>query len=227
MARNPDQQDAILVVDDHPLCAAAIGQVIDELDRQTSVRYLGTIRALEEAAPDETVTLVLLDLKLPDAVGMQGLERARSAWPDIPICVVSGQSDPGTVRQAMAAGADGFIPKTLSFRGLVNEVGRLLDGERVLPREATVRDVDVGTLSPAESRIMKSLSLGLQNKQIAHDLGISESTVKSHLAHVFAKLQVQNRSQAIVVYSRLASEGEAGSDEAADPAASRRAIPLD
>jgi DNA-binding NarL/FixJ family response regulator len=227
MARNHDQQEAILVVDDHPLCAAAIGQVIAELDRNASVRYLGSIRALEDAAPDEQVRLVLLDLKLPDAVGMQGLERARSSWPDVPICVISGQSDPGTIRQVMSAGANGFIPKTLPFRGLVNEIGRLLDGESVMPREIAVRDVEIGALSPAESRIMKSLSLGLQNKQIAHELGISESTVKSHLAHVFAKLQVQNRSQAIVVYSRLASEGEVGESDGDDPAASRRAIPLE
>lgn len=225
MVAHLDPPDAILVVDDHPLCAAAIGQVIAELDQAASVGYLGSIRALEEAAPDANVRLVLLDLKLPDAVGMQGLERARLAWPDTRICVISGQSDAGTVRQVMAAGADGFIPNSLSFRGLINEIGRLLDGEKVLPPDAGLRDVEVGALSPAESRIMKSLSLGLQNKQIAYDLGISESTVKSHLAHVFAKLQVQNRSQAIVVYARLAN-GDVDSRRQ-DRNGSDRAIPLD
>jgi DNA-binding NarL/FixJ family response regulator len=218
-------QHAILVVDDHPLCAAAIGQVIEELDRDASVRYLDSIRALEDAAPDDTVKLVLLDLKLPDAVGMQGLERALAAWPDVPICIISAQSDPGTIRQVMVTGARGFISKTLPFRGLVRAIDRLLDGERVIPREIANRQIEIGLLSPAEDRIMKSLSFGLQNKQIAHSLGISESTVKSHLAHVFAKLQVQNRAQAIAIYSRLDS-GEADREDDEEDPVDSRAIPL-
>lgn len=218
-------QAAILVVDDHPLCAAAIGQVIEELGREASVRYLDSIRALEQAAPDDAVKLVLLDLKLPDVVGMQGLERALAAWPDVPICIISAQADPGTIRQAMATGAHGFISKTLPFRGLVRAIDRLLDGERVVPRETANRQIETGLLSPAENRIMKSLSFGLQNKQIAFALGISESTVKSHLAHVFAKLQVQNRAQAIAIYSRLGN-GEAEREDDDEDPGDNRAIPL-
>ncbi|WP_198045821.1 response regulator transcription factor [Novosphingobium aquimarinum] len=219
-------QDAILVVDDHPLCAAAIGQVVEELGRDIAVRYLDSIGALEDAAPDSTVKFVLLDLKLPDAVGMQGLERALAAWPDVPICIISAQADAGTIRQVMATGAHGFISKTLAFRGLVRAIDRLLEGERVLPRETANREIEAGLLSPAENRIMKSLSFGLQNKQIAHALGISESTVKSHLAHVFAKLRVQNRAQAIAMYSRLGNGDGTGGDDDDDDPSGRRAIPL-
>lgn len=225
MGQRAEFRDTILVVDDHPLCAAAIGQVIDDLQRDARVRYLESLRALEDAAPDHSVKLVLLDLKLPDVVGLKGLERARMAWPGVPVCIISGQSDPGTIRQVMAAGADGFIPKTLPFRALVREIGRLLDGERVVPRDAVRRLGEFGSLSPAESRIMKSLSFGLQNKQIAHALGISESTVKSHLAHVFAKLQVQNRSQAIAVYSQLADSSPNSEEEGKGPE-DDRAMPL-
>ncbi|PEQ12836.1 hypothetical protein B2G71_10440 [Novosphingobium sp. PC22D] len=196
----------ILVVDDHPLCAAAIIQALETLDPGLAVRHLASLRDLEQSAPDPSVSLILLDLKLPDATGMQGIGLAKSAYPTASVCVVSGQSDAGTVRQVIAHEADGFIPKSLSYADLSESLERMLQGERVVPRCVAEPAEPVAHLSPAESRIMKCLCLGLQNKQIAYELGISESTVKSHLAHIFAKLRVQNRSQAIVVFTRRTND---------------------
>lgn len=155
------------------------------------------------------LSLILLDLKLPDVLGFSGLEAARRLFPHVPICLLSGQDDANTVRQSIARGAVGFISKALSFEELSQALKRLLDGDCVIPKGEGGGGSDGGhALSPAEQRIMQLLCLGLQNKQIAHELGLSESTVKSHLAHIYVKLRVTNRAQAILTFKRMTPDGQ-------------------
>jgi DNA-binding NarL/FixJ family response regulator len=198
----------VIVVDDHPLCAAAVAAVLAHPRWKLSVEVCGSLRELDGIGPADDIALILLDLKLPDATGMSGLQAVKAAFPAIPVCVMTGQTDNGTKRQVLAQGAAGFIPKTFTFDELSGALGRLLSGETVdggaSPALEEPRAEDGrALLSPAEQRIMQSLCLGLQNKQIAFDLGLSESTVKSHLARIFVKLQVTNRSQAIMAYERM------------------------
>ena len=199
----------VIVIDDHPLCAAAVSAALAKRP-EYETRSCGSLRELGAIVPEAgNVVLVLLDLMLPDATGMSGVKAVRALLPDAPICVISSRTDTATVRQAIAQDIIGFLPKTLAFDQMTDALGRVLNGEAVFPRLAKTLTEDSGPLSPAEQRIMQALSLGLPNKQIAFDLGLAESTVKSHLARIFAKLHVTNRSQAILAYEAAIAEEDA------------------
>lgn len=203
----------VLVIDDHPLCAAAVSAALVKTNPGQKVVACASLRelgALQVGKSD--VLLVLLDLMLPDATGMSGVKTVKSLFPDAPICVISSRTDTATVRQAIAQDIVGFLPKTLAFDQMTEALARVLRGEAVFPRLASNLTEDVGPLSPAEQRIMQALSLGLPNKQIAFDLGLAESTVKSHLARIFSKLHVTNRSQAILAYEAAIAEDDVQAD---------------
>ncbi len=197
----------VLVIDDHPLCAAAVSAALAKRNPKKKVISCGSLRefAALQPEPDE-IALVLLDLMLPDATGMSGVKAVRAVLPDAPICVISSRTDTATVRQAISQDIIGFLPKTLAFDQMTDALARVMGGEAVFPRLASNLTEDSGPLSPAEQRIMQALSLGLPNKQIAFDLGLAESTVKSHLARIFSKLHVTNRSQAILAYEAAIAE---------------------
>jgi len=205
-----DASSTVIVIDDHPLCAAAVSAALARRNPQYETLSCGSLKELSAILPDPaSVVLVLLDLMLPDATGMSGVRAVRALLPDVPICVISSRTDTATIRQAIAQDIVGFLPKTLAFDQMTDALGRVLNGEAVFPRLAKTLTEDSGPLSPAEQRIMQALSLGLPNKQIAFDLGLAESTVKSHLARIFAKLHVTNRSQAILAYEAAIAEEDA------------------
>jgi len=205
-----DASSTVIVIDDHPLCAAAVSAALARRNPQYETLSCGSLKELGAILPDPaSVVLVLLDLMLPDATGMSGVRAVRALLPDVPICVISSRTDTATIRQAIAQDIVGFLPKTLAFDQMTDALGRVLNGEAVFPRLAKTLTEDSGPLSPAEQRIMQALSLGLPNKQIAFDLGLAESTVKSHLARIFAKLHVTNRSQAILAYEAAIAEEDA------------------
>jgi DNA-binding NarL/FixJ family response regulator len=200
----------VLVVDDHPLCAAAVSAALAKRNPEQKVISCGSLKELSHLHFNANdIALVLLDLMLPDATGMSGVKAVRSVLPAAPICVISSRTDTATIRQAIAQDIIGFLPKTLPFDQMTEALGKVMNGEAVFPRLAATLTEDSGPLSPAEQRIMQALSLGLPNKQIAFDLGLAESTVKSHLARIFSKLHVTNRSQAILAYEAAIAEEEA------------------
>ncbi len=199
-----------IIVDDHPLCVAAVTAALGSLEEPLDVRTAGALRDLADIPPGDDIAIVTLDLRLPDAAGLNGIATVKARYPGVPVCVLSGQVDVGTMRQAISHGIAGFLPKTLPFDILCRSLADVLVGKTAFP---PLRDLDHGAvrerpapLSPAETRIMQMLSLGLQNKHIAFELGLAESTVKSHLARIFAKLKVTNRSQAILAYERAVDD---------------------
>jgi DNA-binding NarL/FixJ family response regulator len=203
----------VLVIDDHPLCAAAVSAALAKNNPNQKVISCASLRELGALKVDrEKILLVLLDLMLPDAAGMSGIKTVKSLFPEAPICVISSRTDTATVRQAISQDIVGFLPKTLAFDQMTDSLARVLKGEAVFPRLASSLSEDAGPLSPAEQRIMQALSLGLPNKQIAYDLGLAESTVKSHLARIFSKLHVTNRSQAILAYEAAIAEDDVQAD---------------
>lgn len=203
-----------IVIDDHPLCIAAVTAALSSLNLSLDVRTAGSLRELANIPPGEDIAIVMLDLRLPDAAGLNGIALVKERYPGVPVCVLSGQVDVGTMRQAISHGIAGFLPKTLAFEALCRAISDLLDGKTVFPSFHGGGQDRGMVLSPAETRIMQMLSLGLQNKHIAYELGLAESTVKSHLARIFEKLQVTNRSQAILAYERAVDESMPGSHAA-------------
>lgn len=204
--------DRILVVDDHPLMAEALGMAMRTLDRATQVETAGNLKSAIAQATESAFDLCLLDLGLPDCSGLQALEKMRESLPALPVVVVSGSDDPSHVLKALDLGAMGYIPKTSPRDVLLGAVRLVASGGIYVPVEAlTAREAlasappppsDLG-ISARQREVLDLLLKGLPNKLIARKLDISENTAKIHVSAVLRALGVSSRTQALIAANRL------------------------
>lgn len=212
----------ILIVDDHPLVCSALEDMLatafepcELMQAHSGAEALETVRRLED------IDLVLLDLKLPDVEGFQGLLQLRREAPKIPILVLSGLDDARLVQMARSYGALGFVHKKASAAEIVAAVREVLAGNTVFGAQAAtcapeeLEEIDqvsrvIGTLTPQQTTVLRLLGEGLLNKQIAYELSISESTVKAHVSAILKKLEVSSRMQAVLLAQRGALTQSSG-----------------
>ena len=207
----------IVIADDHPLVRSALRQTIAEDIAQAEFAEAASLHETETALNANGPTdLLLLDLHMPGMQGLTGLVYLRAQYPNVPIAMISANADPRVIRQAIDFGAAGFIPKSASVEEIRGAVRALLAGDRWTPSqamsagEATNEDailaMRLAALTPQQLRVLAMLSEGKLNKQIAYDLDISEATVKSHVSAILQKLDVNSRTQAVILANRLSVE---------------------
>jgi len=204
----------ILIVDDHPLvCSALEGMLKTAFDPCEMMQAHSAAEALQTVKQLEDIDLVLLDLKLPDVEGFQGLMKLRKEAPKIPILILSGLEDARLVQMARSYGALGFVNKKASAAEIVTAVREVLAGNMafgsaaVLAPAGNLEELDqvsrvIGSLTPQQTTVLHLLGEGLLNKQIAYELSISESTVKAHVSAILKKLEVSSRMQAVLLAQR-------------------------
>ncbi|MGD1880659.1 MAG: response regulator [Kiloniellaceae bacterium] len=203
-----------LIVDDHPLvCSALDGMLRTAFEPCELLQAHSAAEALETVSRLEDIDLVLLDLRLPDVEGFQGLLQLRREAPKIPILVLSGLEDARLAQLAESYGALGYVSKKSSAAEIVTAVRDVLAGKTAFavasapcaPQE--LEQIDqvsrvIGTLTPQQTTVLRLLGEGLLNKQIAYELSISESTVKAHVSAILKKLEVSSRMQAVLLAQR-------------------------
>jgi DNA-binding NarL/FixJ family response regulator len=199
----------IVIADDHALVRELLERQIRDLGDDVQVLHAGSLQQVLELLPGAgRLDLILLDLRMPGMNGFAGLQAVRQARPDVPVAMLSGQVDPLTIREALQAGAAGYLPKTMRAAGMLNALRLILAGERYIPDtvlapgEAIPPVVGSGggtELSRREQDVIKLLMRGQTNKEIARGLKIEEVTVALHLRSVYRKLNVRNRTQAVRV----------------------------
>ncbi|MGD8934581.1 MAG: response regulator transcription factor [Gammaproteobacteria bacterium] len=203
------------VADDHPLFRNALLEVIrqnypDAVVGQ-SMDLDGAIRDLQKN--DET-DLLLLDLHMPGSRDLFGLITVREKFSDIPVAIISADEDPGTISRAMGHGASGYIPKSCSPQIIHQAIHAILDGDRWVPDDyrnnltpVTAEEKDlaakIATLTPQQYRVLCYLREGWLNKQIGYELGVTEATIKAHITAIFRKLGTSNRTQAVIMLSKM------------------------
>ncbi len=200
MVRTPPLH--VIVADDHVLIRELLERQLKELDADVRVYHAGTLQqVLELAGTVERLDLILLDLRMPGMNGFAGLQAVRQKRPEVPVAILSGQIEPQTIREALQAGAAGYLPKTMRATGMLNALRLILDGERYVPESALNTSTAGGEASADFSRrerdVIKQLMLGHTNKEIARDLQVEEVTVALHLRSIYRKLAVRNRTQAV------------------------------
>jgi DNA-binding NarL/FixJ family response regulator len=191
----------ILLADDHDLIRDTIEEFLKRLADDLEVSHAATLpQALDVLRKTDDLDLILLDLRMPGMNGLAGLKAVQAESGAAPIVILSGETDPDTVRSALQAGAAGFVPKTMRGTAMLNALRLVLAGERYVPARV---DSDAGgdeglaLLTRRERDVMRLLVQGLSNKEIGGSLKIEVVTVALHLRSIYRKLGVASRTQAV------------------------------
>ncbi len=217
----------LIVADDHPLFRNALINAISATFAMKETietdSFDTTCEALDKHPDTE---LLLLDLHMPGNCGFFGLIHLRKHYPTLPIVVISASDDIDVIRRVITFGASAFIPKSSNPVVISDALKSVLNGDVWVPPELekqvweTDNDENIGedtnlaekiaTLTQQQYKVLYYVNDGWLNKQIAWDLNISEATVKAHMTAIFRKLGVSNRTQAVILASRLQLEPPAG-----------------
>lgn len=203
-----------LIIDDHPLFRDALGGAVRLAHPEAQIFEATSIaEALNILAGEQGIDLALLDLSLPDATDFSGFQRLREAHPRLPVAIVSSEEDQHVIREALSLGAAGYLPKSTSKRELAASIERLLSGSISVPKEfvaerghapsATVLQARLRELTPQQLRVLDLIRRGHQNKEIATELQLSESTVRAHVTEILRKLQLFSRNKAIIEIGKI------------------------
>ncbi|MGP1834851.1 response regulator transcription factor [Shewanella frigidimarina] len=197
----------IIIADDHPLFRQALSFMLKSSFVCSCLLEAQTIPELEQKLQETSdIDLILLDLDIPGAQGFNTLINIRHTYPEIGVIVISGFEEPETIRKAMNLGAAGFIPKSTPVPAMIKAINDVINGKLWTPIGSYNPDDDIVeqedkliSLTPQQRKILLMFAEGLLNKQIAYELNLSESTIKSHASTIFLKLGVKNRTQAVIL----------------------------
>jgi DNA-binding NarL/FixJ family response regulator len=213
----------VLIVDDHALIREALHNVLKQLQRETVILEASNSRQvmrLVEEHPD--LSLILLDVNLPDRDGFSVLGELRERYATIAIIVLSAVDDQDTVKRAFKLGALGFIPKTTERDVMLNAIQLVLSGgiyipSEILDREQTtsprpanilsIRELlsDLG-LTGRQIEVLALLMQGKSNKVIANTLNMGVPTVKNQITVVLKALKVTSRTEAVIKVGKMGWE---------------------
>lgn len=197
------------MADDHPLFRQALVMAASNVAPDAQIVEAATLdRAVETATAASYLLLILLDLKMPGSAGFSGVALLHAERPSVPILVISSADAQIAAAEARRYGAVGFIGKDQDLSVIEDAIAAALAGETpavapLMPDEVDEMAGKVASLTPTQLRVLLGVLDGQLNKQIAWELGVAESTIKSHMTTVLAKLGVQNRTQAALAARAL------------------------
>ncbi len=191
----------VMVVDDHPLMRVGVAAIINARPNMTVVAQTGTgeeaVALFHQHKPDIT----LMDLRLPKMSGVDAILAIRARYPESRFVVLTTYEGDEDIHRAFDAGARGYVIKGMPYQTLIDALLRVHSGGRFLPPpvvralESRMPDSD---LSPREQEVLQLLVNGRSNKEIASQLGITNATVKCHVSTILMRLNVSDRTQAVV-----------------------------
>ena len=209
----------VLLVDDHEVVRAGIKALLDAQDDIVVVGEAGTaeegIRRVGYDEPD----VVVLDVRLPDASGVEACREIRSRFPEVKVLMLTSFADEEALMSAILAGASGYVLKRVKTTDLVDDIRKVGAGESLLDSDMTERlferlrtgpqeDPVLSRLSKQERTIVTHIADGLTNKQIAEEMFLAEKTVKNYVSNLLAKMGMSRRSEAAAYVARLEGEHE-------------------
>ena len=207
----------VLIVDDQTLFRSGLAKLLGEDPRVDvvgqAVDGLDAIAKVAALKPD----IVMIDIKMPNLDGVEATRRIGESAPDVRVVVLSASEARKDILTALAAGAHGYIVKSHSTDAMVDHLRYVLSGEIYVPpmlaqlpptaieAPLPMRKVPaaLALLSERQRQVLKGLVDGRSNKEIAHDLQLSEGTVKMHIAALFRHLGAINRTHAAVLGKQL------------------------
>jgi DNA-binding NarL/FixJ family response regulator len=203
----------LLIIGNRVIVREGVKALLLQVTSGTTVLQASTCaEGLAIADLNPNLDAVLLDLAMPNIVGIGAIEEFGRQCPNLPIVVLCASEEPQTVRRVLALGALGYIPKTSSPRTLMSALQFVIEGNVYVPPfilegepAAPLNGQAMGPrnggspLTQRQTEVVKLVDVGLSNKEISRRLGLSEKTVKVHISAIFRSLRVVNRTQAVNV----------------------------
>lgn len=196
----------IILVDDHHIVRQGLEFLLSTVDDIEVIQGFAEGKSfIHYLEKNELPDIVLLDLVMPDMNGIEITEYLKKHYPNIKILVLTSYVDDEHVISALEKGADGYEMKDVEPQKLIETIHKVLDGEKIIHPNAK-RVIDTmstkshftNKLSKRETEVLKEMVKGKTNKEIANTLFVSEKTIKTHVSHIFSKLQVSDRTQAAI-----------------------------
>ena len=199
----------VLIADDQTLFRVGLARLLEEDERVNIVGQAGDGAEAVKLAGSLKPDVVLMDLKMPNLDGIEATRQIVSAHPGVKVLLLTTFEADNHVIQALKAGASGYILKDSKPDSIVSSLLAVMAGERVMASAVANRVLEMltGTTTPKEFydgltgreiEILKLLAGGMANKQIAYKLKISEKTVRNHVSNMYEKLNIYDRSQAVL-----------------------------
>ena len=204
------ERTEIVIVDDHDLVRKGLRTVLSQHDDLLVVGEAGTVDHAVEVVHASAPDLVLLDLRLADESGVEVARRLQAEASPVKVLVLSAHDSPKHLRDALAAGAVGYLLKNVSGNDLADGIRKAVAGEMVIGPEfvarlledATREEAPVEELTGREHEVLTLAANGHSDREIAALLGISPRTAQKHLENVFRKLGVRDRVGAVAAALR-------------------------
>jgi DNA-binding NarL/FixJ family response regulator len=191
---------SVLIVDDHPLVRVGMATVIDRQRDMLTVGMAGTAAEALAMFRRHHPEVVLMDLRLRHDSGARATTTIRAEFPGARVIMISNYEGDADIQQALAAGAAGYLFKSIVEEELVDAIREVAAGRQYIPHGVKRRLEEGGPanrLTTREDEVLALLGKGLRNHEIGDVLGVSEETVKTHVKAIFRKLGVNDRVEAV------------------------------
>ncbi len=210
----------ILIADDHALFREGLHYTLQTLDSNVEILEAKNgkeVIQLVRHNPD--VDLVLMDLDMPDFDGYSGLTHLRASYPELPVVIVTASEYEQDMIRIMKCGAAGYIPKSSTSQEMLDAIRQILNGDiyvpnlsassgtfqirqnipAIQPQSSSLESLEKFDLTPRQREVLQLMCDGLSNKNIAHQLGMAEGTVKIHVTAILKSMNATNRTQAVIM----------------------------
>lgn len=204
---------SLIIVDDHPMFLAGLQQMFKKQSDFEVVGVAEGVSQLQALLEAGSPTLILMDIEMPEGDGISATAFVRKRSPETKVVILTGYDNPDLIFRALKAGAVGYLLKNSRPRDILDTLRKVAAGEiflnpelaskflREFQRDQELEEVRrlVQTLTPREEEVLRLVATGATNREISQRLFISELTVKMHLASIFRKLQVNDRTKAAIL----------------------------
>lgn len=203
----------ILIADDHALFRDGLAMRLEEIAPEAVVLQASSYTQVFKILNTESqIDVLVLDVEMQDMPWLESLKQIHALAPKMKIIVVSASEDSRTIRTILATGVKGYIPKRSEVKVFNNALKLIIEGGSYVPpnllentplNALSGRNIGIKTLTTRQSQVLDLIAQGKSNKQIAYDMGVSESTVKLHINALLRSLHVNNRTQAVITAQKI------------------------
>jgi two-component system response regulator NreC len=202
VAAAQDSQTTIVIADDHAVVRSGLRMLLDAEPDFTVVADAGDIVGARREVERHAPAVLVLDLHMPGDTSLSAMPALRRSAPDTQIVVLTMQEDPAFAREAIAAGARGYVLKEAADTALVDAIRTVAGGGTYLQAELGAQLVSTdqpqrAPLTPRETEILRLIALGHTNAEIAESLFLSIRTVETHRANIQSKLKLSRRADLV------------------------------